>query len=1106
MDCKPKRKGNSNRQRHNNQRTQQHPEIHIGQINAQNSVAVLDELRGVIYSDKMDIIAIQEPFSRNNAITGLGAGTKIVTDTKKFTNVAFPEKIKTAIAIANPNFNVLKIEQLSNTHFICVEVSARKFKLYVVSAYFQYCDKIEPYIQHLDAVLHTLQGCNVIICADANAKSTLWHSSQTDERGEALENLIAQHNLFILNRESNARTYDSTNGAANIDVTLASSTCYNKISHWTLHQDRTTSDHNLITLKINTPTDSNTAHGPELRYNIRRADWTKFEEHLKKECENVTFENGDDTPVDPDAQAITLQQILKSACDAAIPRKTRYPKSVPWWNKDLTKLKTETRRARRSFQSEANKDKKELLKTQYKTLRNKYIAQIRKAKSSSWQEFVTREGNSEPWSIVYKFQTNKIQIEQAQESIKSTDRQTTTWTDTAQLLLEALIPGDNPAEETPWHSNIRNETQTPPDTEDTPPFEAPEIGRIIRRMKNKKAPGHDLLETEVIKRAWPIIEQKLTTLMNNCLKTGKFPLHWKQGVIRVLLKGKDKDKTDPKSYRPICLLPVLSKILEKLLAQRLEALFHHHPLSSKQQFGFKKGKSTEDAIVRLRQKTDAIDKKYAIAMFFDISGAFDSVWWPGILHNLKKRNCPRNLYKVTQNYLQDRTMCIKNNDNETVTKAASKGCPQGSILGPNFWNLNFDDAINTVENAGYEVTAYADDKVVIVAGNSRMEIEKEANHVAKLLSEWCTRNKMQLSKTKSEMLLIKGFLDIKRPPTVKIEGKSLKMVPTAKYLGIHFGTRLNITPHINSITNKTKQIFSRLAHVAKAHWGINYKNMHTLYRGVFISIITYAAAGWSDKINAWHKRKLIQAQRHALLRVTRGYRTISNDALTILAAATPIDLLLAERRAIYLLKHNLHLKIGNVTYSPTDTPMGKDELNELTRKIKKETNLLWQSTWEQSPKGRITKMFFNSVENRMKSDWINLTFSNMQLLTGHGQINDYQKLIFNTSSGHCLCNAQDSVEHILFECPDLAQYRIDLIQITGNQGLQWPPNFEDLVNQQTFGQFSTFATKILKHRKQQNINQALQQPTTSTRPTTTHLPQTTANHRITRAKAKQRDT
>lgn len=1063
----------------------------------------MDELREEISKKGIDVIAIQEPYCYQNAVPGLGLATRIVTDGKTFTSIPTVNRIHTAIAIFNSDLTVLKLEQLSNTHCVCVEITGMRFKGYIISAYFQWSENIEPYIQHLDKVLQYLKGNSIIVCADTNAKSNLWHSNCTDERGEKLENLIAQHNLYIMNRPSRTHTFSNIHGTSNIDVTLSTSTCYNKITHWRIHQDSTTSDHNLITFDIKTTTtDTTPTQQVTPRYNTKRANWKQFIELLEEQLQQDDEPQSTPDTTDADALAAKLELQLRSAADASIPRKTRFPNSAPWWTKPLTELKKQVRRARRDYQAAQNTNREEKLKRRYQTLRNNYTGEIRKAKNTSWKEFVTKEGNLNPWGIIYKIKTEKIHSETAFESIKTSTGHTATWEQTAETLLNTLIPDDSTIGETPWHINVRNETETLPTTDDTPPFATQEVENVIKSLKNGKAPGHDMIEAEMIKTAWPKIQDKLLQLMNRCLSQGKFPEIWKNGVIRVLLKGKNKDRSNPKSYRPICLLPIPSKILEKLISKRLEPVLQAHPLSSDRQFGFKRGKSTEDAIVELRRLVDRSTEKYVVALLFDIAGAFDNVWWPTILQELKRRECPRNIYKLIQSYLSDRSATIGNNANFKTTKTVNRGCPQGSILGPSFWNLIFDDVLRILHNLGYSTIAYADDLIVIISGNSRKHIEDLANAVVKAIMKWCLNHKLQLSQSKSEMVLLKGFLDIKRPPTVKIGQVSMKMSPTVRYLGVHFGTRFNITPHIHYITSKSKNIFNKLSHIAKAHWGITYKNMTILYKGIFVPVITYASAGWSDKANAWHLKELTQAQRHALLRTTRAYRTISTDALTLLAAATPIDLVLREKRAIYMLKHNHTFEIGNITYTAQGTPPSKTQINALRQQIKTETLNIWQHKWNNSTKGRTTYKYFKKVADRLTSDWMLLTFHNIQLLSGHGLLKNYQHRINVASTDNCYCDEQDSVEHVIYDCTHLAHHRIRLIQTLEEAGIRWPCRLQDFVQKHTFGEFSAFATAALHHREA--IERAA--PPASQTPATQQDTTSVSQHherRITRAMTRQ---
>lgn len=1095
-----------NRQTQDTENTSTPPEtykthIRIGQLNAHHSKVVMDELREEIVRKRIDIVAIQEPYSLGNSIPGLGTTTKIITDRKSFTLTPSVDCTQAAIAVSNTDLTVLKVEQLSNTHCVCVVVTRGHISVFIVSVYFQWCDDVEPYIQHLDMVLQHLKGKNVIVCADTNAKSELWHSNCTDERGEKLELLVAQHNLYVINKPSSTHTFSNIHGSSNIDVTFANPTCFNRIHNWKIHTNSTSSDHNLITIDVKTGNNNSASTTPATRYNTKRANWDRFGELLRNKLNNSEMlRRGDD--MDPDALVTELEHIITKTSDETIPKKTRFQKSAPWWTKELTALKKQVRKARRNFQNSQNSYRQEEFRSHFQLLRNQYTRKIRIAKSTSWREFVTAEGNSNPWGIVYKIKMDKIQTDTAFETIKTGTTQTTTTEQTLETLLNALIPDDDPSGETAWQEAVREDAKRPPDSENTPPFSFCEVETAVKKLKNGKAPGHDLIEAAIIKAAWPVINLALTKILNCCLSAGTFPKSWKQGMIRVLLKDKSKEKTDPKSYRPICLLPILSKVLEKLISQRLEPLFSAHPLASSRQFGFKKGRSTEDAIVELRQTVNQISQKYVIAMLFDISGAFDNVWWPSILQNLKKRDCPRNIYNLIQSYLTDRSATIYCNNNLEISKLVNRGCPQGSILGPCFWNLVFDDLLNTLEASGYRSIAYADDLVVTISGNCRKSIEQQANLVVETISKWCRNHKLQLSQSKSEMILLKGFLDIKRPPTVKIGQSSMRMASAVRYLGVHFGLRFNITPHIKHITRKSKTTFNRLSHIARAHWGISYRNMMTLYKGIFVPVITYAAAGWGDKLNAWHTKTIAHAQRYALLRVTRAYRTISHEALTVLAAATPIELVIEEKRALYQLKRNRQFTLGSLTFNPQEEAPDRTQTNELRNQIKSETANIWQNNWEHSTKGRVTYKFFTDIKDRLDKEWLKLSFYNMQLLSGHGLLKNYQYKLKVSPTEQCYCNSLDSIEHLIFDCTITTAIRLKLARKLDAAGTPWPCELKYLVREETFGAFTEFATEALKHRQQ--LEYSIARPAASQH--TPHTTVTNTERRTTRASTRQQQT
>lgn len=1045
--------------------------IKIAQINAQNSRLALQEIRTTLKDHSIDAIAIQEPYNWRREVSGLGITTRVIADAKPFTNRTECNGIKSAIAVPNPNIRTLKLKHICNTHFACAEIATTTIRLYLVSAYMQFSEPISHFIRHLETIIDTLKGQDIIMCIDANATSALWHNLKpahgrsTERRGDELEDFIAQHRLVVLNRTGNAPTFDNIHGQSNIDVTIATSNAAKKIKNWKVHPHLINSDHSLITFEIeNTGFNRRIEKQAITRYNTKRANWELYRKNISLLVQK-NQPTSERMVLSAQNYSERIDNIILQAADKAIPKKTKYSKSVPWWNKNLSKLRKNVFDARHRIQRTKDNSARERLLTTYRKIRNTYTTAVRQSKQASWENFVNKEGNRTPWSLIYRLQTKRLNVEQAQSCITNENKHTTTWEETAKALLDTLIPDDNSENEDAWHRKKREFIKEAQGTCDAPPFTTEEISQIVNNLNVNKAPGHDLIEARMIKEAWPSIHNEICTLINHCLEQQTFPDQYKVALIRVILKSDDKDETDAKSYRPISLLPVMGKILEKAIAGRVKTIVNDHPRSSRRQYGFRPGRSTEDAIVEVQRLVKASQHRYVVGMLFDISGAFDNVWWPSILSNLKDRGCPKNIYGLIKSYLSNRRAKISG-VSEEVEKTVTKGCPQGSVLGPLFWNLVFDEAIEIAGQNGEEPIAFADDLIVLVSGNSRNEIEIKGNKITQALSDWSKKQKLELSRKKSEMILLKGFLDIKRPPTIKIEDTSLKMKNKVRYLGVHFGTRLNITPHIEHITAKARNLFAGLTKLAREHWGLTTKTIRTIYKGLYLPILCYAAAGWAENLRAHHIKKLRSAQRQPLLAITRAYRTTATDALTILAAEPPIHIVIKERIATYKLRKGIAFSFGNIDYNPETEQQREGRSHQIKHRIQEEVTKQWQTEWDNSEHGKKTRAFFPKIASRYMLKDTEINHHTMQLLSGHGHIRNTLHKHKLSETNLCRCGETDTTEHIIYDCANETTERVQLIAEIRNAGHEWPCTQDKLVHRQIFKHFKKYAEDVMRKREQ----------------------------------------
>ena len=194
------------------------------------------------------------------------------------------------------------------------------------------------------------------------------------------------------------------------------------------------------------------------------------------------------------------------------------------------------------------------------------------------------------------------------------------------------------------------------------------------------------------------------------MRTGHFPGQWKVSqIITVLQPGKPAEEVT--SYRPISLLPILSKLLEKLFLTRIQAILHDKRIIPDHQHGFRQKHATTEQVHRI---TNVIIKalesnKYCTAAFLDINQAFDKVWHEGLLYKIKTL-FPGSTYKILKSYLENRYFLIKYREEHTSLHPVLSGVPQGSVLGLLLYLLYIADLPTTADS----ITAtFAEDTAVL---------------------------------------------------------------------------------------------------------------------------------------------------------------------------------------------------------------------------------------------------------------------------------------------------------------------------------------------------------------------------------------------------------
>ena len=270
--------------------------------------------------------------------------------------------------------------------------------------------------------------------------------------------------------------------------------------------------------------------------------------------------------------------------------------------------------------------------------------------------------------------------------------------------------------------------------------------QLINKLKNKTSYGHDSVSNKLLKLSKDILVKPLTLLINQTLSSGIFPSQLKISRVKPLFKSGDKSKFS--NYRPISLLPSLSKIFEYAIFNQLFDYFTRNKLFCVQQYGFRAGHSTELAALRfVDQLVKQMDKKNVpISIFIDLSKAFDTLDHRILLSKLDHYGICGNEHALFTNYLSDRHQYVEYNDTISATNSISTGVPQGSILGPLLFLIYINDLplVTTV----FDMLKYADDTTLYCNISQNID-EFKINRELEKITVWLASNKLSLNVKKN---------------------------------------------------------------------------------------------------------------------------------------------------------------------------------------------------------------------------------------------------------------------------------------------------------------------------------------------------------------------
>lgn len=400
---------------------------------------------------------------------------------------------------------------------------------------------------------------------------------------------------------------------------------------------------------------------------------------------------------------------------------------------------------------------------------------------------------------------------------------------------------------------------------DFSPCHTHEVSQIIHNLNNNTSTGLDGISTKAIKCLKNVISDRLTKCINKCLKEGIFPDTLKIAKVSPIYKS--GSRSDPNNYRPVSVLPVMSKIFERILYTRLNTYLTKKKFLIPEQYGFRPKSRTLTAAMDLITKIKTnIDKKYiALGIFIDLKKAFDTVSHQKLLQKLKNIGITGKAHNMFASYLQNRSQIVKIGDFTSSKQNVNFGCPQGSIISPLMF-LIYINNINKIGLTGH-LTLYADDTCLFYFGKSIHNIVKNAQTDLDKLNEWFKFNLLTINTSKTTYMIFKAKnKHIPDFTPLSINNTIIQVSHREKYLGLWIDDKLTWKSHINHVKNKLTSLLGTLRKTANC---IPKKVSTIIYNSLVKSHLEYLIEIWGSA--ATTNLKQLQRTQNKIIKVLFHY-------------------------------------------------------------------------------------------------------------------------------------------------------------------------------------------------------------------------------------------
>ena len=377
----------------------------------------------------------------------------------------------------------------------------------------------------------------------------------------------------------------------------------------------------------------------------------------------------------------------------------------------------------------------------------------------------------------------------------------------------------------------------------------------LATLKADKSTGLDGISPRLLRDGAAVLADPITHIINLSLSSEIVPTGFKHARVRPLYKKGSRQ--DPGNYRPVSILPVLSKLLERAVNDQLCSFLSKKKLLYDFQSGFRKGFSTDTCLLNLTDyiKSQSSKGNFTGMVLIDLQKAFDCVDHNLLLSKLKAMGIGS--VDWFRSYLNDRSQCTQVRGIDSDFLNITCGVPQGSILGPTLFLCYINDMADVLK---CKLSLYADDSALVFSDSDPSLVAQFLSAELKVCRDWLIDNRLSLHLGKTECILFGSKRRLKSETVfdVKLGDSTVKRVSTVKYLGVVLDQFLDFSEHVDSCLKKST---AKLHFLYRYSQFLNERARKLLCQTLIFSNVEYCASSWYLSLKSTYKESLNVLQR-----------------------------------------------------------------------------------------------------------------------------------------------------------------------------------------------------------------------------------------------------